>query len=93
MRKKKIYTGAQKFEAALTLIKGEKSAVEIAREVGCHPNIVGEWRNQVVEHGSLVFERNTEESEKDRKIAKLERLIGKLTIQNDFLEKVLGRYE
>lgn len=92
MRKKKTYSAAQKFNAALTLIKGEKSAVEIAREVGCHPTIVADWRDQVEKHGPLVFERQSEEGDKDRKIATLERTIGKLAVQNDFLGQVLERY-
>ena len=93
MKKKRTYSGAQKLKAALALIKGEKSAVEIAREVGCHPTIVADWRNQVEQHGALVFERQSEEGEKDKKIAKLERTIGKLAVQNDFLGQVLERYD
>lgn len=92
MKKRKTYSGTQKFEAAIALIKREKSAVEIAREVGCHPNIVTEWRDNLLAHGSIVFERGNGEARKDRKIEKLERMIGKITVQNDFLEKVLERY-
>ena len=35
------------------------------------------------------FETAAIEDDKAKHIAKLERLIGKLTVQNDFLEKVL----
>ena len=92
MRKKKTYSAAQKFTAALTLIKGEKSAVEIARDVGCHPTIIADWRNQVEQHGLVVFEKQSEAVAQEQKIAKLERTIGKLAVQNDFLDQVLGRY-
>lgn len=92
MKKKKTYTAAQKLNAALALIKGERSAVEIARDIGCHPTILADWKQQVEQHGTLIFERQSEEGEKDKKIAKLERTIGKLAVQNDFLGQVLERY-
>jgi len=73
----------------MSVIKGEKSAVEAARDAGCHPTLIGNWRDAIVKDGALVFEKESGEGAKDQKIAKLERLIGKLTVQNDFLEKVL----
>jgi transposase len=91
MKQRKFYSAAQKLHAALALLKGEKTAVEIGRDLGCHPTIVGAWRDQVLQHGMVIFERQGEEAEKDKKIAKLERYIGKLTVQNDFLEQVLER--
>lgn len=75
----------------MSVITGEKSAVEAARDVGCHPTLIGYWRDALLADGALVFEKTTEEGAKDQKIAKLERLIGKLTIQNDFLDRVLDR--
>jgi len=45
----------------------------------------------VEKHGSVIFERTNETEEKNKKIAKLERLIGALTLENGFLERVLGR--
>lgn len=93
MRKRKTYTPAQKLNAALELIKGEKSNVEIARTLGCHPTILSDWREAVEKNGTLVFEQHVEETVKEKKIAKLERLIGKLSIQNDFLEKLCDRFD
>ena len=91
MRVKKKYSAAQKFQAAMSVIKGEKSAVEAARDLGCHPTLIGNWKEAVLKEGSLVFEKENSEGSKEQRIAKLERLIGKLTVQNDFLEQVLER--
>lgn len=91
MKKRKTYTPAQKLNATLELIKGEKTNVEIARSLGCHPTILADWKEAVEKNGTLVFEHQAEETTKDRKIAKLERLIGKLSVQNDFLEKLCDR--
>jgi transposase-like protein len=91
MRIKKKYSAAQKFEAAMSVIRGEKSTVETARNLGCHPNLVANWKEAILKEGSVVFEKETAEGEKEARIAKLERLIGKITVENDFLERVLGR--
>ena len=58
--------------------------------MGCHPTMVTLWKKEVEEHGARVFESTSDTNEKNQKIAKLERLIGKLTIENNFLERVLG---
>lgn len=73
----------------MSVIKGEKSAVEVAKDVGCHPTLIGNWKEAILSGGSLVFEKENSEGAKEQRIAKLERLIGKITVQNDFLEKVL----
>ena len=91
MAKGKRFASGQKFSAALSVINGSNSAVEAARDLGCHPAMVGAWKAEIEEHGAVVFERANELEEKNRKIAKLERLIGALTLENGFLERVLGR--
>lgn len=91
MRVKKKYSAAQKFQSALSVIKGEKSSVEVARDIGCHPTLIGNWRDSLLAGGSIVFEKENSEGAKEQRIAKLERLIGKLAVQNDFLDQVLDR--
>ena len=91
MAKRKGFGSAQKFKAVLSVISGVKTTVEAARELGCHPTMVSLWKKEVEEHGVRVFESASETNEKNQKIAKLERLIGRLTLENGFLERVLGR--
>jgi len=91
MRKKKTYAPGVKLKAALECLKGDKTAVEIAKDVGCHPTMIAEWKEAIEKNGTLVFEQGRGESQKDQKIAKLERLIGKLSVQNDFLEHLCDR--
>ena len=91
MAKRKNYTSAQKLSAVLAIIKGEKSAVEVGREMGCHPTLVAGWRDALEARGGIIFDKAAEESIKDQHIAKLERAVGRLTIENGFLERVLGR--
>lgn len=76
----------------MRLLKGEANSVELSKEIGCHPTIIGEWRDRLITNAPKIFQIQTGENEKDKKIAKLERLIGKLTAQNDFLDRVLEHY-
>ena len=91
MAKGKRFGSEQKFSAALSVINGTKSAVEAAKELGCHPTMVGLWKTEIEKQGALIFERESEGNEKNKQIAKLEHLIGRLTVENGFLERVLGR--
>jgi transposase len=88
-KNRKRYSGEVKLQAVLRLLKGEASAVEVAREIGCHPTILGEWKDRLLANAPKIFEGVAADDGKNQHIAKLERLIGKLTVQNDFLEKVL----
>jgi len=82
---KKSIASEVKVRAVLEVLKGEKSALEIAGGIGCHPTILKEWKERF-----LVAAPKTKkvEDEKVRRIETLERLIGKLTVQNEFLKKV-----
>ena len=91
MAKGKRFASGQKFTAALAVINGTKSPVEAARVLSCHPAMVAQWKKEVEQHGAVIFERTSETEEKNQKIAKLERMIGALTMENGFLERVLGR--
>jgi hypothetical protein len=61
----------------------------LPKEIGCHPTILGEWKDRLLANAPKIFEPSSWEDDKAKHLAKLERLIGKLTVQNDFLEKVL----
>lgn len=88
--KRKKFTGDAKFKVVLKLLKEEASAVELSREIGCHPTIIKTWKERFIQNAPSIFEQPAEQNEKDKKIEELERMIGKLAVQNDFLKKVSG---
>ena len=93
MKKRKTYTAEQKSKAVLALLKGEQTQLEIARALGCHPNLLNKWREHFVESAPALFAKGVAEHEDDSRIAELERMIGKLTVQYEFLKKVSGRMD
>src|SRR5690606_29946451 len=71
--------------------KGEKTAAEIARENDVAPTQICEWKKQLEERLCEVFqskgERSKELQVQGTKEARLERKIGQLVIEKDFLLK------
>lgn len=92
MKKRKQFGGDVKFHAVLRLLKGEASAVELAKEIDCHPTIIGTWKDRFLKYAPALFESPRQDNEKERRIEDLERMIGKLTVQNEFLKKVYGSF-
>ena len=90
-RKRRHLTAEFKARIALEAIKGEKTAAEIARENEIAPNQITEWKKQLEEGLGGLFqtkgERSQERKAKEQKEAQLERKIGQLVVEKDFLVK------
>jgi transposase-like protein len=80
-----------KFEVALELLKGRSSVAQIARGQRVHPNTVLNWKQTLLERGAKVFETAASSAEAERRIADLERLLGKKEIEIALLKNFLGR--
>ncbi|GEM_PF-159203 len=90
-RKRRHLTAEVKARVALDALKGEKAAAEIARKNEIAPAQISEWKRQLEERLSEVFqskgERSKELQAQERTEARLERKIGQLVIEKDFLVK------
>ena len=66
-----------------------KTVGEIAREYQVHPNQVSQWKGEVVQRLPEVFESGptVQAQEQEKQIARLERKIGQLTMDLEWLEK------
>lgn len=87
MKKAKPLTPQVKFQIALEVVKGERSAVEIARAYGIHPNTVYKYRDELMTKGASLFSEKTPEKEYEKKIRELEQLIGKKEVEIALLKK------
>ncbi len=90
-RKRRHLTAEFKARIALEAHKGEKTAAQIARENEIAPGQISEWKAHLEEHISDLFRSKGEHSKKlaaqDKLQASLERKIGQLVIERDFLVK------
>ena len=80
-----------KFKAALALHKSEKTVSQISQEYGVHQNVLQRWKKKLMEEGPELFEDQRQKKISSDPSADLERKIGHLTMEVDFLKKVLGQ--
>ena len=71
------------------------SVAELTRQYDIHANLVYKWTQEFRNNPAGAFRGTASEIDPSRtteqRIAELERMIGRLTIENDFLKKALVR--
>jgi transposase len=78
--------------AALEQIESGKSLARVARELEVHENVLRRWKNEIQKNPGRVFVGNGNSRSNNRE-AELERKIGQMTLEIDFLKKALQRVE
>ena len=87
-RKRRNHSPLFKSKVALAALKGDKTIAELAAQFEVHPNQITEWKQQLQENASSVFGQK-QEKEKEPDIQRMQAKIGKLALENDFLESAL----
>ncbi len=91
-KKRKNFSSQFKAKVALEAIRGVKTVTEIAQEFGVHPTQVGQWKKELQEHASAIFDAKRGPAPADPS-ASSERLyseIGRLKMDLDWLKKKSG---
>lgn len=84
------HTSDFKKKVALEAIREQKTINQIAKEFQVHPAQVSAWRKQLLDGCGSIFDGSCKQESREDEIAALERKIGRLCIENDFLKKKLG---
>jgi transposase-like protein len=74
----------------MEMLRGDKPVVQICRERGIKDTLLYKWRDAFLERGPRVFEdkrSNKSGNEEAERIAELERLVGRLTLEVEILKK------
>jgi transposase len=92
VRKRKVHTPELKAKVGLEAVRGVKTISEIAQAYGVHPQLVGQWKKEILESASALFDTKRgpkpveDKSGEDRLFGE----IGRLKMENDWLKKKLG---
>jgi transposase-like protein len=87
----KSYSPKLKFQIVLELLKSDKTAGQIAKAYGVHPNSASTWKRIFMKKGPEVFAKDSTVAEYERRIAELEQLIGKKEVEIALLKNFLGQ--
>ncbi len=91
-KKRRNHSPQFKAKVALAAAKGDRTLAELSAEYDVHPNQITQWKQQLLDNASELFNRKTNASvATDDTIKDLHAKIGQLAVENDFLSKVLGR--
>jgi len=89
-RKRRNHSPAFKAKVALAAMKGDKTLAQLASDHDIHVNQIQSWHRQLKDNISELFESQADKR-KDYagEIKELQAKVGQLTMENDFLAKVL----
>ena len=86
MRSRRTFSAEFKTQVVLQVLSGEKSLAEVCRDHHLTAQMVGNWKQQFLAQASRAFESEANSAEQER-IAELERMVGKLTMQLEVAKK------
>ena len=90
-RKRRTHSAEFKARVAMEAMKGIKPIHQIASENEIHPVQVSQWKKEIQERLPELFERKNGRSkeleEESQRVEQLERKVGQLVIERDWLAK------
>lgn len=91
--KTRTHTSEFKMRVAIEALKGELTLAELSSKFEVHPRMVTRWRAQLLEEGISVFDSKhaLRKTKADIEKEELERKIGQLTMEIEYLKKKLGK--
>ena len=90
-RKRRNHSPAFKAKVAMAAIRGDRTLAELAEQFDVHPNQIQDWKKRLMSGAEEVFGERASSEGKEADAEKLHAKIGRLTMENDFLAKALGR--
>jgi len=91
-KKRRNHSPEFKSKVALAAIKGDLTLSELSQRYGINSNLIVKWKKQLLENSNEVFaSAKGLAPDRESEIQGLQAKIGQLTMENDFLGKVLGR--
>ena len=82
------HSPAFKSKVALAGVKGDKTISELSQQFDVHPNQITQWKTQLRERMSEVFDGSAKVDLPQVDVKTLHARIGELTLDNDFFRKL-----
>jgi transposase-like protein len=88
-KKRNHYSSQFKFQLALEAARGMKTINQLATEHSIHPNVITQWKRQLIDQGPEVFNNSTtgHHQQLQSREAELFEQIGRLKMDLEWLKK------
>jgi transposase-like protein len=86
-RIRRQFSAEFKAQVVLEVLTGVKSAAEASREYSLKPEVLSRWKSEFQERAARVFARDEQHSQEQERIAELERLVGRLSLELEVAKK------
>jgi transposase len=88
MTHRRQFTAEFKAQVVLALLSGAKSSAELCREHQIAASVLSDWKAHFLAHAASLFHGSDQRDHQEAtRVAELERLVGRLTLENDILKK------
>jgi transposase len=87
MPKRRTFTPQFKSQVVLSLLTGTKSMAQVCREHGLKDQVVTRWKIELIERAPELFGAAGEREQYLERIAQLEGLVGRLTLELEVAKK------
>jgi transposase len=92
LKHRRKFTREFKLQVMAEIASG-KSIAQAAREHQIHPTLISRWQKRHRQYAGRAFAGNGCSYTDEARILELERMVGRLTMENDLLKKALQRLE
>ncbi len=86
-RTRRTFTPEFKAEVVLAILTGARTQAELCRQHRLKPELVALWKKTFQERLPLLFAGEPRDGQEAARVAELERLVGRLTLELDVLKK------
>jgi transposase-like protein len=87
-RRRRSFTPQFKAQVVLEVLTGLKSQAEVARQHKLKPELISRWKDIGLEGLESLFQGDDHRSRDQDRIAELERMVGRLTMELEVAKKV-----
>ena len=88
MRQRRQFSADFKARVVLEVLSGQKRVAEVCREYQLKPDLLSRWKADFVAQAACVFASDERSQRAEQRVAELERLVGRLTLELEVAKKV-----
>ena len=87
MTSHRSFTPEFKAQVVLEVLTGVRSASEACQHYQLKPDLISRWKAQFLEEAATIFDKESQSDPAAARVADLERLVGRLTLELEVAKK------